>query len=130
LTADGDAMPLKVIIADDSIITVKKLVVLIEGLGHQVVATAATGQQAIEAYRKHRPDIMTMDISMPDMDGMAATSKIVAEFPEARIMMVTSHGQERMVIDSLDAGAKGYVLKPVRIEKLSDMITKVMERTS
>lgn len=123
-------MPLKVIIADDSIITVKKLVVLIEGLGHQVVATAATGQQAIEAYRRHRPDLMTMDISMPDMDGMAATAKIVAEFPEARIMMVTSHGQERMVIDSLDAGAKGYVLKPVRIEKLSDMISKVMERTS
>lgn len=123
-------MPLKVIIADDSLITVKKLVVLIEGLGHQVVATAATGQQAIEAYRQYRPDLMTMDISMPDMDGMAATAKIVAEFPNARIVMVTSHGQERMVIDSLNAGAKGYVLKPVRIEKLSDMISKVIERTN
>ncbi|EME71350.1 CheY-like receiver protein [Paramagnetospirillum caucaseum] len=99
-----------------------------EGLGHQVIATASTGRQAIEAYRQHRPDLMTMDISMPDMDGMEATAAIVAEFPEARIMMVTSHGQERMVIDSLDAGAKGYVLKPVRIEKLSDMIAKVMER--
>ena len=121
-------MPLKVIIADDSIITVKKLLVLMEGLGHQVVATASTGREAINAYRQHRPDLMTMDISMPDMDGMEATAQIVAEFPEARIMMVTSHGQERMVIDSLDAGAKGYVLKPVRIEKLSDMIAKVMER--
>ncbi|WP_041041678.1 response regulator [Paramagnetospirillum magnetotacticum] len=123
-------MPLKVIIADDSIITVKKLLVLMEGLGHQVVATASTGREAIEAYRQHRPDLMTMDISMPDMDGMEATSAIVAEFPEARIVMVTSHGQERMVIDSLDAGAKGYVLKPVRIEKLSDMIAKVMERST
>lgn len=123
-------MPLKVIIADDSIITVKKLLVLMEGLGHQVVATASTGREAIEAYRRHRPDLMTMDISMPDMDGMEATAHIVAEFPEARIMMVTSHGQERMVIDSLDAGAKGYVLKPVRIEKLSDMIAKVMERSA
>ncbi|WP_096703702.1 response regulator [Magnetospirillum sp. 15-1] len=122
-------MPLKVIIADDSIITVKKLLVLMEGLGHQVVATASTGRGAIEAYRQHRPDLMTMDISMPDMDGMEATTHIVAEFPQARIMMVTSHGQERMVIDSLDAGAKGYVLKPVRIEKLSDMIAKVMERS-
>lgn len=121
-------MPLKVIIADDSIITVKKLTVLIEGLGHQVVAAVATGLGALEAYRLHRPDLMTMDISMPDMDGVAATAAIVAEFPEARIMMVTSHGQERMVIDSLEAGALGYVLKPVRIEKLSDMIAKVMER--
>jgi two-component system chemotaxis response regulator CheY len=122
-------MPLKVIIADDSIITVKKLLVLMEGLGHEVVATASTGREAIEAYRQHRPDLLTMDISMPDMDGMEATAQIVAEFPTARIVMVTSHGQERMVIDSLDAGAKGYVLKPVRIEKLSDMIAKVMERT-
>ncbi|BAE51439.1 response regulator [Paramagnetospirillum magneticum] len=123
-------MPLKVIVADDSIITVKKLLVLIEGLGHQVVATAATGREAIEAYREHRPDLMTMDISMPDMDGMEATAAIVAEFPDARIVMVTALGQERMVIESLEAGAKGYVLKPVRIEKLSDMIAKVMERTT
>lgn len=120
--------PLKVIIVDDSIITVKKLTVLMEGLGHQVIATVSNGLDAIEAYRRHRPDLMTMDISLPDMDGMAATAKIVAEFPQARIMMVTSHGQERMVIDSLDAGARGYVLKPVRIEKLSDMIAKIMER--
>lgn len=119
---------LKVIIVDDSIITVKKLTVLMEGLGHQVIATVSNGLDAIEAYRRHRPDLMTMDISLPDMDGMAATAKIVAEFPQARIMMVTSHGQERMVIDSLDAGARGYVLKPVRIEKLSDMIAKIMER--
>ncbi|CUW40509.1 FOG: CheY-like receiver,regulator of chemotaxis and motility [Magnetospirillum sp. XM-1] len=120
--------PLKVIIVDDSIITVKKLTVLMEGLGHQVVATVSNGLDAIEAYRRHQPDLMTMDISLPDMDGMTATARIVAEFPAARIMMVTSHGQERMVIDSLDAGAKGYVLKPVRIEKLSDMIAKIMER--
>ncbi|ARJ65252.1 response regulator receiver protein [Magnetospirillum sp. ME-1] len=120
--------PLKVIIVDDSIITVKKLTVLMEGLGHQVIATVSNGRDAIEAYRRHHPDLMTMDISLPDMDGMAATAKIVAEFPAARIMMVTSHGQERMVMDSLDAGAKGYVLKPVRIEKLSDMIARIMER--
>lgn len=120
--------PLKVIVVDDSIITVKKLVVLMEGLGHQVVATVSNGLDAIESYRKFQPDLMTMDISLPDMDGMAATARIVAEFPKARIIMVTSHGQERMVIDSLDAGALGYVLKPVRIEKLSDMIAKIMER--
>lgn len=121
-------LPLKVIIADDSIITVKKLTVLIEGLGHHVVAAVSSGEAALEAYRLHRPDLMTMDISMPDMDGVRATAAIVAEFPDARIMMVTSHGQERMVIDSLEAGALGYVLKPVRFEKLSDMIAKVMER--
>ncbi|MBI3446852.1 MAG: response regulator [Magnetospirillum sp.] len=123
-------MPLKVIIVDDSIITVKKLIVLLEGLGHQVVATAGTGIEALEAYRAHKPDFLTMDITMPDMDGVQATASIISEYPDARIIMVTSHGQERMVIDSLEAGASGYVLKPVRIDKLSDMIAKVMERTA
>lgn len=117
-----------VLIVDDSLIAVKKLALMLEGLGHKVVGTAGTGEKAVEAYRACNPDLVTMDITMPDMDGVEATAKIISEFPMARIIMVTSHGQERMVIDSLDAGAKGYVLKPVRTEKLSDMIDKVMVR--
>lgn len=120
---------LKVLIVDDSLIAVKKLTLMLEGMGHRVAGTAATGAEAVDAYRACSPDLVTMDITMPDMNGVEATARIVAEFPDARIIMVTSHGQERMVIDSLDAGAKGYVLKPVRVEKLSDMIDKVMSRT-
>jgi two-component system chemotaxis response regulator CheY len=119
---------LKVLIVDDSLIAVKKLTLMLEGMGHQVADTAGTGAKAVEAYRACAPDLVTMDITMPDMNGVEATARIIAEFPAARIIMVTSHGQERMVIDSLDAGARGYVLKPVRIEKLSDMIDKVMSR--
>jgi two-component system chemotaxis response regulator CheY len=121
---------LKVLIVDDSLIAVKKLTMMLEGLGHQVVGTAGTGAKAVEAYRASNPDLVTMDITMPDMDGVQATASIIAEFPSANIIMVTSHGQERMVIDSLDAGAKGYVLKPVRVEKLSDMIDKVISRST
>jgi two-component system chemotaxis response regulator CheY len=121
-------MSLSIVIADDSIITVKRLQPLIEGLGHRVVAIAASAAEALEAYRRHRPDLMTMDLSMPDMNGVEATGRIIGEFPTARIIMVTSHGHERMVIDSLEAGASGYVLKPVRIDKLSDMIARVMGR--
>ena len=118
----------KVLIVDDSLIAVKKLTLMLEGMGHRVVGTAGTGAKAVEAYRACSPDLVTMDITMPDMDGVEATASIIKEFPDATIIMVTSHGQERMVIDSLDAGAKGYVLKPVRAEKLSDMIDKVMSR--
>ena len=121
---------IKVLIVDDSLIAVKKLTLMLEAMGHQVVGTAGTGAKAVDAYRTCNPDLVTMDITMPDMDGVEATVKIVSEFPSARIIMVTSHGQERMVIDSLDAGAKGYVLKPVRTEKLSDMIDKVMARST
>lgn len=119
---------LKVLIVDDSLVAVKKLTLMLEGMGHVVVGTAGTGAKAVEAYRATNPDLVTMDITMPDMDGVQATAHIIREFPAARIIMVTSHGQERMVIDSLDAGAKGYVLKPVRAEKLTDMIDKVMSR--
>ena len=121
---------LRVLIVDDSLIAVKKLTMMLEGMGHQVAGTAGTGAKAVEAYRACNPDLVTMDITMPDMIGVEATAKIIDEFPQARIIMVTSHGQERMVIDSLDAGAKGYVLKPVRTEKLSDMIDKVIIRST
>ena len=122
-------MPLKVIIVDDSLIMIKRLSSLIEGLGHQVMATAVNGEAALEAYRAWRPDIITMDITMPGMDGVETTRRLVAEFPDARVVMLTAHGQERMVIDALDAGAVGYVLKPVRPERLDDMFMTVMARS-
>jgi two-component system chemotaxis response regulator CheY len=123
-------MQLKVMIVDDSVIAVRKLVAMIESLGHRVVVTAASGAAAIDAYRSVQPDLVTMDITMPDMDGVEATRRLTGEFPQARIIMVTSHGQERMVIDALDAGAMGYVLKPVRPHKLAEMIDKVLTRSA
>ena len=117
--------PLNVLIVDDSLITVKKLRMMVEQLGHRVAGTAGSGAAALSAYRELSPDLVTMDITMPGMDGVEATRQILVDFPDARIIMVTSHGQEKMVIDALDAGAKGYVLKPIRPEKLADMITKV-----
>ena len=119
---------LNVLVVDDSLISVKKLTLILEGLGHRVAGSAGTGEQALEAYRTLLPDLVTMDITMPGMDGVEATRRIVGESPQARVLMITSHGQERMVIDALDAGARGYVLKPVRAEKLSAMIQKVLAR--
>ena len=99
---------------------------MLEDLGHCVVGNANTGERAIEAYRAHVPDLVTMDITMPDMDGIEATRRIIDEFPKANIIMVTSHGQERMVIDALGAGAKGYVLKPLHQDKVADMIGRAL----
>jgi two-component system chemotaxis response regulator CheY len=69
-----------------------------------------------------------MDITMPDMDGIEATKRIIKDFPDAKIMMVTSHGQEKMVMDALKAGAKGYVLKPFDGQKLNQAIQKACNR--
>jgi YesN/AraC family two-component response regulator len=116
---------LKVLIVDDSLLTVKTLTSMLIDMGHYVTQTAATGAQALSAYRDSSPDLVTMDITMPDMDGIQATSSIIAEFPKANIIMVTSHGQEAMVMKAIKAGAKGYVLKPIKPDKLRDMVDRI-----
>lgn len=121
---------LKVLVVDDSLITVKKLTSMLSLLGHDVVSTAATGQEALTAYEACKPDLVTMDITMPDMDGIQATRLIRERFPDALIVMVTSHGQEKMVLDALQAGAKGYVLKPFRQEKLAEVIQVARKRNA
>jgi len=117
---------LNALVVDDSIITTDKLVNMLTELGHNVLQVAGTGEEALTAYRQLQPDFVTMDITMPDMDGVQATRLIVEEFPHANIIMATSHGQEKMVLAAIDAGARGYILKPIRKEKLQESIAKVM----
>ena len=116
---------LRILVVDDSGLTVKKMAKLLEELGHQVVAMASTGQQAVNVYAEAAPDVTTMDITMPDMDGIEATRRILAVHPGACIVIVTSHGQEQMVMDAIEAGAKGYILKPVKQEKLAETLATV-----
>jgi two-component system chemotaxis response regulator CheY len=119
---------LKVMVVDDSLITAKSLIRMLESLGHEVVCTARTGEEAIELYKKFMPDLVTMDISMPDMNGVQATKIIIQEYPDALIVMVTSHGQEEMVLEAVTAGAKGYVLKPLNSERFREHIDNVLKR--
>lgn len=86
---------LRVLVVDDSPIISQKLVMMMELLGYRVVKTVDNGLKAIAAYREYKPDLVTMDITMPEMDGIAATRAIKREFPDANIIMVTSHGQEK-----------------------------------
>lgn len=116
---------LKVLIVDDSLIIRKKVSKILENLGHEVVFDATNGQEAIDAYVKYKPDLVTMDITMPDMDGITAVKHIMKDDKEAKVIMVTSHGQEDMVIKSIQAGAVGYILKPITDEKLAQVIGEV-----
>jgi two-component system chemotaxis response regulator CheY len=119
---------LKILVVDDSPIIVRDLIQLLHELDYKVVQTAANGRAAVNAYKACKPDVVTMDITMPDMDGIEATRLILSEYPNAKIVMVTSHGQEKMVLDALKAGARGYVLKPFQRHKLYQAIQKACNR--
>ncbi len=117
---------LRVMVVDDSNATIKKLEVILLDLGHELVLSSKTGVEAISDYQQCRPDLVTMDITMPELDGIEATKRIMELDPNALIIMVTSHGQEQKVMDAIDAGAKGYILKPIRKEKLQETIEKLI----
>lgn len=119
---------LNVLVVDDSQLTVKKIAQMLKDMGHNMVAHARTGEEAIRQFARHKPDMVTMDITMPDMDGIEATKRILQENQDALILMVTSHGQEGMVLDAIEAGAKGYLLKPLRLEKLKDSIDEIYRK--
>ncbi|MFK5892399.1 MAG: response regulator [Pseudomonadota bacterium] len=116
---------LKLLIVDDSLIMRKNLTRNIEVLGHKIIAEAKDGQESIDCYKTLSPDLVTMDITMPGMDGITAVKKIKQFDSNANIIMVTSHGQEAMVMDALKAGAKGYMLKPVTADKLREAIGRI-----
>ena len=116
---------LNILIVDDSLIMRKNLIRNLDILGHKVVAEAQDGQQSIDYYKSLNPDLVTMDITMPGMDGITAVKKIKEIHADTNIIMVTSHGQESMVMAALKAGAKGYIMKPVTPDKLRESIGRI-----
>ena len=91
----------------------------------KLVAEASNGKEAIDAFRAHRPDVTLMDLQMPGVDGLEAIEAIRREFPEARIIVLTTYGGDTKVLRSLKAGARGYVLKGHVHKELLDMIRAV-----
>ncbi len=118
---------LNVMVVDDSSLVVKIVVGSLVQLKHRVVAVAPTGAAAIAAYPTCMPDVVLMDITMPDMDGIAATEAIIKAYPDARIIIITSHGDESIITRAMKAGAKGYIRKPFSVEKLRFALADVVK---
>lgn len=91
----------------------------------ELVSVASNGREAIEQFRQHRPDVTLMDLQMPEMDGVDATSAICEEFPSARIIMLTTYGGDALVMRALKAGARGYLVKSLLRKELLDTIRLV-----
>jgi len=91
----------------------------------EVVAEAANGREAVEAFRKHRPDVTLMDLQMPEMNGLDAIGAIRAEFPDARIVVLTTYAGDVQIVRALKAGARGYLLKGLLRKELLETIRAV-----
>jgi two-component system chemotaxis response regulator CheY len=115
-----------ILIADDSIIMRKNLKSIFTRAGHNIAAEASNGQQAYALYEKCIPDIVTMDITMPVMDGIEAVKKITGSFPDAKIIVISALDQKRMVLEALECGAKYYIIKPVTEEKVINALEEVL----
>jgi two-component system chemotaxis response regulator CheY len=116
----------RILIVDDSSMMRRNLRKVIEDAGHSVVAEISNGSDACVAYEQHQPDLVTMDITMPYMDGIEAVKTIVEVFPNARIVMISAHGQEDKIYKAIKAGAKSYIVKPIRPVKVATVIDQVL----
>jgi DNA-binding NarL/FixJ family response regulator len=96
-------------------------------VGMEVVAEARNGEEAIERYREFRPDIVLMDLSMPVMDGLAATRAILDEFPDARVIVLTTYDGDENIHRALEAGARGYLLKDMLVDQMAEAIRAVSQ---
>jgi len=103
---------IRVVLADDHVVVRRGLAVLLGTLpGIQVVGEADNGRQAIDEVARHRPDIVVMDLRMPDMDGVEATREIVRCFPSVKVLVLTMFSEDTLVTEAMRAGARGYLLK-------------------
>ncbi|AGF77135.1 CheY-like receiver and HTH DNA-binding domain-containing response regulator [Desulfocapsa sulfexigens DSM 10523] len=119
-------MTIKIIVVDDHKIVRDGLCSLIEGLsGYTIVGRAENGRQAIEVARREKPDIVIMDVSMPEMNGIDATSSIMEERPSCKIIVLSMHSDKRFITGALQAGASGFLLKECAFQELNQALDAV-----
>jgi two-component system chemotaxis response regulator CheY len=123
----GDGQPIRYLIVDDSVFARKNLAKMVETFGGQVVGEAADGLTAIGEYDRLMPDLVLMDITMPQMEGIEAAEKIVQNHPDARVVMVSSVGYQENIVAALQRGARHFVQKPVKPQVLYEVIKYVMQ---
>lgn len=120
----------KILIVDDEKFMRLTMKRLLEMGGHEVVGEAGNGIEAIHLYSKFQPDVVTMDITMPEMDGIEAVEKICQKHPEAKIIMCSAMGQSKLVTESLMKGAKDFIVKPFKPERVYNAIDKILNQIS
>lgn len=119
-------MAKKVLICDDAAFMRMMIKDILTKNGYNVAGEAENGLKAVEKYNEIKPDLVLMDITMPEMDGIQALKKIKAGDPGAMVIMCSAMGQQAMVIESIQAGAKDFIVKPFQAERVLEAVQKVV----
>ncbi len=119
----------RILVVDDAAFMRMMIKNIVTKNGYEVAGEAENGKQAVEKYAELRPDIVTMDITMPEMDGIDAVKAIRAIDPNASIIMVSAMGQQAMVMDAIQAGARDFIVKPFQQDRLLQAIERVLSRS-
>ncbi|NMA02430.1 MAG: response regulator [Clostridia bacterium] len=119
-------MSQRILIVDDAAFMRMMIKDILTKNGFEVVGEAENGQVAIEKYKELKPDLVTMDITMPEMDGIQAVKKIREIDSSARIIMCSAMGQQAMVIDAIQAGAKDFIVKPFQPDRVIEAVRKAL----
>ena len=116
----------KILIVDDAAFMRMMIKDILEKHGYEVVGEAADGAEAVEKYKELKPDIVWMDLTMPEMDGIQALKEIRKIDSDAKVIMCSAMGQQAMVIDAIQAGAKDFIVKPFQADRVIEAIKKTL----
>lgn len=116
----------RILIVDDATYYRMKLKHMLEAMGHEIVGEAVDGVKCVPVYRKVKPDLVTMDISMPNVGGIDGVKNIIKVDPKAKILMVSAMGQKTFVLEAMKCGAKHFVVKPVKEDVLKQVVDKIL----
>lgn len=116
----------KILVVDDATFMRMMLKDILTKNGHTVVGEATNGREALEKYQEVNPDLVTMDITMPEIDGLQGLKNIKAVDPNARVVMCSAMGQQMMVIEAIQSGAKDFIVKPFQADRVLEAINKAL----
>lgn len=116
-----------VLIVDDALFMRMMIRDILSKDGFEVIGEAENGVEAVERYKEMRPDLVTMDIVMPEMDGIEAVRQIMKIDPNAKILMCSAMGQQPLVVEALEAGAKDFIIKPFQPSKVIEAVEKALK---
>lgn len=113
------------LIVDDALFMRATIGNMLTQWGFEIVGEASNGKEAVKLYKELQPDLVTMDLTMPVMSGLEAVKQIIPEYPDAKIIMITAMGQQRIIVEAIESGAKDFITKPFTPDKLKAVVDNI-----